>query len=83
MTDEGSTRSLSIVTGTPEINSNEIKIGKEIGGGCFGKVYKGMCRGKEVRRSLLNVQVAIKQLLATELDEETMEEFKKEVEIMT
>lgn len=65
---------MSIVTGTPEISHTEIQILEEIGGGQFGKVYRGMCRGKEV---------AIKKLLADDLTPEEMAEFRKEVEIMT
>lgn len=33
-------------SGTPEISPNEIKRGKELGKGSFGKVYAGMCRAQ-------------------------------------
>jgi hypothetical protein len=29
----------------PEIRYEEIEWGEKIGGGCFGSVYKGKCRG--------------------------------------
>eukprot|EP01118_Nematostelium_gracile_P000928 TRINITY_DN1091_c0_g1_i1.p1 TRINITY_DN1091_c0_g1~~TRINITY_DN1091_c0_g1_i1.p1 ORF type:complete len:533 (-),score=127.27 TRINITY_DN1091_c0_g1_i1:144-1694(-) len=59
---------------TPEIRFEEIVWGEKIGGGCFGSVYKGTCRG---------VPVAIKKLLKQDLDPKMMEEFRKEVDIMT
>jgi len=59
---------------TPEIDKNEIQILEKIGGGCFGTVYKGICRGK---------QVAVKKLHTQNLDSDVMEEFRKEVKIMT
>jgi hypothetical protein len=43
-------------------------------GGCFGTVYKGICRGKPV---------AVKKLHAQDLESDLMEEFRKEVKIMT
>lgn len=59
---------------TPEIDRNEVKFEEKIGGGCFGNVYRGKCRGKNV---------AIKKLLNQDMDDHTLEEFRKEVEIMT
>lgn len=47
---------------------------EKIGGGCFGNVYRGTCRGK---------QVAIKKLITQDMDDNTLDEFRKEVEIMT
>jgi hypothetical protein len=32
----------------PEIRKEEIQLGEKIGEGCFGKVYKGKCRGATV-----------------------------------
>lgn len=58
----------------PEIDKNEVKFEEKIGSGCFGNVYRGVCRGK---------QVAIKKLLTQDLDDNTLDEFRKEVEIMT
>lgn len=51
----------------------EIEYKEKIGGGCFGSVFRGNCRGKEV---------AIKKLFKQDLDEKSLSDFKKEVEIM-
>jgi serine/threonine protein kinase len=66
--------SMRVEAFTPEIQDAEIQILDELGGGCFGKVYRGKCRGKEV---------AVKKLLAQTVDEKTLRDFRKEVEIMT
>jgi len=58
----------------PEIKFEEIQWGEKIGGGCFGSVYKGKCRGQNV---------AIKQLLKQDLDSKILEDFRREVDIMT
>jgi serine/threonine protein kinase len=58
----------------PEIRAEEIIIEEKIGGGCFGSVFKGKCRG---------VTVAIKQLHKQDLDPKILEDFRKEVDIMT
>jgi len=58
----------------PEIRSEEIEIGDKFGGGCFGSVYKGKCRG---------ATVAIKQLHKQDLDSKILEDFRKEVDILT
>ena len=60
-------------TGPPDISADEIEYQEKIGGGCFGHVFRGTCRGKEV---------AIKKLFKQDLDEKTLLDFKKEVEIM-
>jgi len=61
-------------TQAPDIQSSEVKIVEKIGGGCFGTVYKGICRGKDV---------AVKKLHQHTLIDTALEEFKKEVDIMT
>jgi len=58
----------------PEIRAEEIILGEKIGSGCFGSVYRGKCRG---------FNVAIKQLLKQNLEQKTLEDFRKEVDIMT
>ena len=55
-----------------EIAPEEIVYGQKIGGGCFGTVYKGKCRGKDV---------AVKKLFRQDMNEKTLRDFKKEVEI--
>jgi serine/threonine protein kinase len=59
-------------TGPPEIKPEEMMYFEKIGGGCYGNVYRGECRGKEV---------AIKKLFKQNLKPQTIAEFKKEVEI--
>eukprot|EP01104_Vermistella_antarctica_P008500 TRINITY_DN212_c0_g1_i1.p1 TRINITY_DN212_c0_g1~~TRINITY_DN212_c0_g1_i1.p1 ORF type:complete len:524 (+),score=140.72 TRINITY_DN212_c0_g1_i1:197-1768(+) len=59
-------------TGPPEIQAHEIVYQEKIGGGCFGHVYTGKCRGN---------QVAVKKLFRQDLNEKTLTNFKKEVEI--
>jgi serine/threonine protein kinase len=58
----------------PMIQPGELKLGQQIGEGCFGTVFRGHCRGQEV---------AIKKLHVTEFEQEVLEEFKKEVSILT
>ena len=60
-------------SGPPDILAEELEYKEKIGGGCFGNVYNGTCRGKDV---------AIKKLFKQELDEKLLADFKKEVEIM-
>jgi len=57
--------------GPPEILPDEITYEEKIGGGCFGNVYKGKCRG---------VEVAIKKLFKQDLEDKAINEFKREVE---
>merc|ERR1712137_314327 len=57
-----------------DINPNEIEVGKKLGKGAFGTVYKGKLHGKDV---------AIKKLHVTNLDAEAQEDFKAEMMIMS
>eukprot|EP01103_Thecamoeba_quadrilineata_P019190 TRINITY_DN7669_c0_g1_i1.p1 TRINITY_DN7669_c0_g1~~TRINITY_DN7669_c0_g1_i1.p1 ORF type:complete len:518 (+),score=108.01 TRINITY_DN7669_c0_g1_i1:27-1580(+) len=59
-------------TGPPEIRSDEIEYLERIGNGCFGNVFRGRCRGKEV---------AIKVLYDQDLNDSALLNFQKEVEI--
>lgn len=74
---------MSKITGTgandlsaevPEIEPNELVLKNKIGGGQFGDVFIGTCRGKTV---------AIKKLHAKQFEAKMLEEFKKEVAILT
>ncbi len=56
-----------------EIDPSELELGRELGKGAFGTVFKGKLRGKEV---------AIKKLNVPDFDEEALLEFKQEVEIL-
>lgn len=58
--------------GPPEVHPEEITYHEKVGGGCFGSVFKGECRGKEV---------AIKKLFRQDLTEKALNDFRKEVEI--
>lgn len=60
-------------TEVPEIGPDEVKNLVKVGGGQFGSVFKGECRGKIV---------AVKKLFA-KIDEKSLEEFRKEVAILT
>eukprot|EP01099_Mayorella_cantabrigiensis_P002547 TRINITY_DN2111_c0_g2_i1.p1 TRINITY_DN2111_c0_g2~~TRINITY_DN2111_c0_g2_i1.p1 ORF type:complete len:526 (+),score=124.20 TRINITY_DN2111_c0_g2_i1:81-1580(+) len=67
--------SLVLSSGTSHmISPDEIEYGKRIGEGIYGTVFLGRCRGKEV---------AIKKLKQQQLDPETLEDLRKEIEIMT
>jgi serine/threonine protein kinase len=50
-----------------------VEIGKLLGKGSFGEVYRGKLHGKEV---------AIKKLNATALEEEVLADFRHEVDLM-
>lgn len=58
---------------SPEIGFSEICFEKKIGEGTFGEVWRGTCRGKEV---------AIKKMKKSDSDPKSLEDFKKEIEIM-
>jgi predicted Ser/Thr protein kinase len=58
--------------GPVAIGAGEIEWGKRIGGGCFGHVYSGVCRG---------VPVAIKKLFRQSLDPKSLVAFQHEVQI--
>eukprot|EP01100_Stratorugosa_tubuloviscum_P006059 TRINITY_DN2636_c2_g1_i1.p1 TRINITY_DN2636_c2_g1~~TRINITY_DN2636_c2_g1_i1.p1 ORF type:complete len:553 (-),score=254.25 TRINITY_DN2636_c2_g1_i1:76-1734(-) len=60
--------------GPPEIDPREIVQGECLGSGSFGAVYKGTCRQHEV---------AIKVLFNQDYALETIETFKREIEIMS
>jgi serine/threonine protein kinase len=60
--------------GPPEIDPNEIEIDHILGDGSFGTVYKGHCRQKAV---------AIKQLIKQDLSEKELEDFRREIEILS
>lgn len=60
--------------GPPEIEASEIRIIRSIGSGCYGEVYKGTCRGMDV---------AVKVLLKQSISEKNLQDFQKEVEIMS
>jgi serine/threonine protein kinase len=57
-----------------EIASHEIELGEKLGSGSFGEVYKGKLRG---------VDVAVKKLSLKQIDERKINQFKKEVAIMS
>mmetsp|Transcript_18128 Transcript_18128/g.51128 ORF Transcript_18128/g.51128 Transcript_18128/m.51128 type:complete len:540 (+) Transcript_18128:203-1822(+) len=58
----------------PEIGNDELVYMEQIGGGCYGKVFKGTCRGKVV---------AIKKFHKQDFNEAVIREFQKEVKICT
>ena len=57
-----------------ELEPDSIKLGKRLGSGAFGEVFKGKLYGKEV---------AVKKLLNQNLDGDSLSSFKKEVTIMS
>eukprot|EP01127_Copromyxa_protea_P012260 TRINITY_DN3175_c0_g1_i2.p1 TRINITY_DN3175_c0_g1~~TRINITY_DN3175_c0_g1_i2.p1 ORF type:complete len:683 (+),score=93.13 TRINITY_DN3175_c0_g1_i2:83-2131(+) len=58
----------------PAIQSSEISLGEKIGKGQYGSVYRGKCRGEHV---------AVKILYDVDSNEEILDSFRKEVEIMS
>eukprot|EP01097_Dermamoeba_algensis_P001375 TRINITY_DN1518_c0_g2_i1.p1 TRINITY_DN1518_c0_g2~~TRINITY_DN1518_c0_g2_i1.p1 ORF type:complete len:555 (+),score=119.45 TRINITY_DN1518_c0_g2_i1:113-1777(+) len=60
--------------GPPEIGPEEIELVQVLGDGSFGTVYRGKCRKKDV---------AVKILHNQQLDQKTLQAFRKEVEIMS
>jgi serine/threonine protein kinase len=59
--------------GPPEVSPDEIEKFSVLGDGSFGTVYAGRCRSKDV---------AIKVLHKQDLDEKTLQAFRREVEII-
>mmetsp|Transcript_504 Transcript_504/g.764 ORF Transcript_504/g.764 Transcript_504/m.764 type:complete len:553 (-) Transcript_504:189-1847(-) len=57
-----------------ELEPDSIKLGRKLGSGAFGEVFKGKWFGKEV---------AVKKLLNQNLDGDSLSSFKKEVAIMS
>lgn len=57
----------------PEIHEHELVLGPRIGGGTFGDVYRGSCRGGDV---------AIKKLKAQNLTDAQLGQFRNEIEIL-
>lgn len=62
-----------VQVGPPQIGPGEAIREQLIGVGSFGQVWRGKCRGKEVAIKVLNRQ---------DLDEKTLEEFRREVDII-
>eukprot|EP00013_Stygamoeba_regulata_P025087 CAMPEP_0177645050 /NCGR_PEP_ID=MMETSP0447-20121125/9037_1 /TAXON_ID=0 /ORGANISM="Stygamoeba regulata, Strain BSH-02190019" /LENGTH=607 /DNA_ID=CAMNT_0019147497 /DNA_START=249 /DNA_END=2072 /DNA_ORIENTATION=+ len=62
-------------TGPPKIAREDIKLIERMGRGCFGTVYGGKCRNANVAIKIPNNQ--------DEITAEKLEEFTKEVEIMS
>lgn len=60
-------------SGPPEISPQEIEKMGVLGDGSFGTVYKGRCRSQDV---------AVKVLHKQDLDEHSLNAFRKEVEIV-
>ena len=56
-----------------ELEPEDIKVGKKLGSGAFGEVFRGKLFGKEV---------AVKKLINQDLDPDSLNSFKKEVQIM-
>jgi hypothetical protein len=63
-----------IVVVMPEIRYDEIKIQQQLGSGAYGSVFLGECRGETV---------AIKKLYKTNVNQDFLTEFRKEVAIFT
>ena len=61
-------------SGPPEIQPHEVEKNSVLGDGSFGTVYKGRCRSKDV---------AIKVLHKQDVDQKTLEAFKREVDVMS
>jgi len=57
-----------------EIDPEDIVLSSKLGDGCFGAVYRGVCRAKEV---------AVKIPLVQELDEEQLQLLRTEIELMS
>jgi len=69
-----STRQESLAAlGPPEIQVHEVESLSEVGTGTFGTVRRGRCRAKDV---------AVKVLHQQDLDESSLQSFRKEVEIV-